>query len=268
MLQVERWQAILKLLDEQNNVTVAQLCEALSVSDMTIRRDLREMDSEGLLRRVHGGAVKVTRHSYEPPFALRQNEMRDVKQRIGRKAAELIKDGDSISLDVGTTTLAVACSLHGRHDLTVLTASLPIAYEISNRYALESDIRLIVTGGVVRRYEHSMVGYFAERLYEGIHIDKAFIGVGGLNLTHGLTEFNLEDAAVKRAMLANADQVIVVADSSKFNRRAFATFAPLSEIDVVVTDHRTDPALVTSLQDMGIEVLFADEETTSRKEQV
>lgn len=263
MLQVERWQAILKLLEDHNSISVAQLCEALGVSDMTIRRDLREMDSEGLLRRVHGGAVKVTRRSFEPPFALRQNELQEIKQRIGRKAAALIQDGDSIALDVGTTTLAVACALQGLHNLTVLTASLPIAYEISNRYALETDIRLIVTGGVVRRYEHSMVGYFAERIYEGMHVDKAFIGVGGINLTQGLTEYNLEDAAVKRVLLANSDQVIVVADGSKFNHRAFATFAPLTEVDVVVTDRSADSATVAALQEMGIEVLFADDEGES-----
>jgi len=259
MIQTERWQSILKLLEEQNSVTVSQLCEMLGVSDMTIRRDLRDMDSEGLLRRVHGGAVKITRHSYEPPFALRQNDMREAKQQIGRRAAQLIKDGDSIALDVGTTTLEVACSLQGRRNLTVITASLPIAYEISNRYSLEQDIRLIVTGGVVRRHEHSMIGYFAERFYEGMHVDKAFIGVGGLTLSHGLTEFNLEDVAVKRAMLANTDQVIVVADGSKFNRRAFTSFAPLSEIDVIVTDRTADPATIGPLQEMGIEVLFADE---------
>ncbi len=258
MLQAERRAAILRFLEESHSVTVAQLCEALQVSDMTVRRDLREMETQSLLRRVHGGAIRVARHSYEPPYTLRENHLHRTKQQIARKAIELIANGDTIALDVGTTTLEVARALHNQRELTVITSSLPVINEIVRRYSLVSDIRLIVTGGIVRASEMSMIGHHAERLYEELHVDKAFVGVGGLSLEHGLTEYNLDDALVKRAMIATADQVVVVADGSKFNRVTFASIAPLSEVDVIVTDYSADARTVGSLQSMGIELIFAE----------
>src|SRR5258708_38371353 len=120
MLQSDRRVAILKLLQENHTVAVSQLCEALKVSEMTIRRDLREMDSDGLLRRVHGGAIKIVRHSYEPPYLLRQSENHEIKQKIGCSAARLISNGDSIALDVGTTTLEIARALDSLRELTIL----------------------------------------------------------------------------------------------------------------------------------------------------
>lgn len=260
MLQAERQAEIFKLLEEHHSVTVAQLCEELQVSDMTIRRDLRDMEGQALLRRVHGGAIRVTRHSYEPPYPLREIQLHQIKGQIGKKAVELIGNGDSIALDVGTTTLEVARALSGQRELTIITSSLPIISEIANRYSLVSDIRLIVTGGIMRAREMSMIGHHAARLYEELHVDKAFVGVGGLSLEQGLTEYNLDDALVKRAMIATAEQVIVVADSSKFNRITFASIAPLSEVDIIVTDRGTDEHTAERLQDMGIELMFADPE--------
>lgn len=260
MLQAERRAAILRSLEERNSVTVAQLCEALEVSDMTIRRDLREMEIQGLLRRVHGGAMKIVRHSYEPPYTLRQTQLHEVKQQIGRKAAQLIANSDIIALDSGTTTLEIARALDGQHELTVITGGLPIINEIVSRYSLVSDIRLIVSGGIVRPREMSMIGHHPERLYAELHVDKAFVAVGGISLDHGLTTYNLDEALVTRTMIATADQVIVVADGSKFNRVTFASIAPLSEVDVIVTDRSVDKHTAHSLQDMGIELIFADSE--------
>jgi DeoR/GlpR family transcriptional regulator of sugar metabolism len=258
MLQAERQAEIFKLLEEHHSVTVAQLCESLRVSDMTVRRDLHDMEGQGLLRRVHGGAIRVTRHSYEPPYPLRETQLHKLKEQIGKNAAELIGNGDSIALDIGTTTLEVARAMSGLHELTIITSSLPIINEIVSRYSLESDIRLIVTGGIMRAREMSMIGHHAARLYEELHVDKAFVGVGGLSLEQGLTEYNLDDALVKRAMIATAEQVIVVADSSKFNRITFASIAPLSEVDIIVTDRSLDEQTADQLQDMGIELVFGD----------
>jgi DeoR/GlpR family transcriptional regulator of sugar metabolism len=259
-VQAERRAAILRLLEEHHSVTVAELCEALEVSDMTIRRDLQQMETQSLLRRVHGGAVKIARYSYEPPYALRENHLPQTKQQIGKTAATLVSDGDSIALDVGTTTLEVARALGKQRELTIITSSLPITNEIISRFSLLSGIRLIVTGGILRAHEMSMIGHHAARLYEELHVDKAFVGVAGLSLEHGLTEYNLDDALVKRAMIATADQVIVVADGSKFNQVTFASIAPLSEIDVLVTDHTADRRMIKCIQDMGIDVIFADAE--------
>jgi len=260
MLQAERRAAILRSIEERNSVTVAQLCEELEVSDMTIRRDLREMEIQGLLRRVHGGAMKIIRHSYEPPYIVRETQLREVKQQIGKKAAELITTSDIIALDSGTTTLEIARALNGQRELTVITGSLPIINEIVSRYSLASDIRLIVSGGIVRPREMSMIGHHPERLYAELHVDKAFIAVGGISLDQGLTTYNLDEALVTRTMISTADQVIVVADGSKFNRVTFASITPLSEVDVLVTDRSADKRTVHRLLDMGVEVIFADPE--------
>ena len=177
---------------------------------------------------------------------------------FSRKAAELIVDGDSIALDVGTTTLEIAQALHGKHNLTIITASLPIANEIVSNLSLTSEVRLILTGGIVRSGELSMIGDIAAQTYAEFHVDKAFIGVGGISMEEGLTEYNLEDAMVKKTLIRNAHQRIVVADSSKIGRTTFTSIAPLSMVDTLITDSQISEESKRSLQDLGIEILVAE----------
>jgi DeoR/GlpR family transcriptional regulator of sugar metabolism len=136
-MQTDRRRRIVELVQETGRKTVAELCDSFDVSEMTIRRDLRDLDREGLLRRVHGGAVSSLGRSYEPPYTIRSTRNGDPKRAIGRMAAELIIDGDSIALDVGTTTLEIAQALQGKHNLTIITASLPIANEIVSNLSLK-----------------------------------------------------------------------------------------------------------------------------------
>jgi DeoR/GlpR family transcriptional regulator of sugar metabolism len=257
MIQTERRQQIVDLVYKQGSTTVSELCALFDVSDMTIRRDLRELDRDGLLRRVHGGAVSNLGRSYEPPFQTRSMHLVEAKQAIGRIAAQLIKDGDSLALDVGTTTLEIARNMGNRHNLTIITGSLPIANEICSSHSLTSSVRLILTGGIVRAGELSMTGDIAEETYRRLHVDKAFIGVGGVSLESGLTEYNLEDAVVKRALIRYAQQRIVVADGSKLGRTAFASVAPLSMVDILVTDPNAPPEIVAALESMDIDVILA-----------
>jgi DeoR/GlpR family transcriptional regulator of sugar metabolism len=240
-----------------DNVTIPVICREFHVSAMTARRDLRELDRKGLIKRVHGGAISPLGRSYEPPYRIRQATGIEAKQKIGRAAAEMILDGDSIFLDIGTTTMEIARSLEGKHDLTIITASLPIANEIVSNPTLSSGIRLILTGGVVRPGELSMIGHVAERTLSEFHADKAFIGVGGLTPEAGLTEFNLEDALTKRQFLGNARRRIVVADSSKLGRTAFAYVGPLSIVDEVVTDKGVPDEFLQVLRNAKIKVTIA-----------
>ncbi len=255
-MQSERRRKILEMMQESGSRSVADLCELFGVSEMTIRRDLRDLDREGLLRRVHGGAVSNLGRSYEPPYTVRSTRNDEKKRAIGRRAAELVVEGDSIALDIGTTTLEVAHALAGKRNLTILTASLPIANEIVSSLSLSSDIRLILTGGIVRAGELSMTGHIAERTYADFHVDKAFIAVGGMSLEDGLTEYNLEDALVKQPLLQNAHHRIVVADSSKIGRTTFTTIAPLSMVNTLVTDADISPDALQCLRELGIEVLL------------
>jgi DeoR/GlpR family transcriptional regulator of sugar metabolism len=258
LLKAERHRLILELLQQEGNLLVSGVCEAFGVSEMTVRRDLRELEQQGLLRRVHGGAIDDLGRSYEPVFRLRETKNIQTKQRIGRHAAQMIISGDSVAIDTGTTTLEIVRSLASVRNLTIVTSSLPIATELAARCKLESDVRLILTGGIVRNSEHSMVGEIAQRTYGDLHVDKAFVGIGGIHLETGLTEYSLEEALVKRVLLESAQHRILVADGSKFNRVAFASVCSLSCIDTIVTDESASVEMIASLRRMGIEVVVVD----------
>lgn len=253
----ERQSQILKIIAEHGQVSVAELAERFGVSEMTARRDLQELARNGMLRRVYGGAISSLGRSFEPPYEMRSTQNREAKMAIGKAAAELVLDGDSIALDVGSTTIEMVPELRGKRNLTIITASLPIAYEISSKLSLNSDIRLVIAGGIVRPGELSMVGHLAENSFSEFFVDKAFIGAGGLDQESGLTEYNLEDALVKRAFIQGAQQRIVVADGTKFGRTTFAKIVTLSLIDTVVTDPTAPEEIVDELQRDGIEVIIA-----------
>jgi DeoR/GlpR family transcriptional regulator of sugar metabolism len=258
MIQGERRRSILEHVVNHGSISIPDICETFDVSEMTARRDLRALDREGLLRRVHGGALSSLGRSYEPPYNLRSSKNQEAKQAIGRKAAELIYDGDSIALDVGTTTLEVARALHDHNNLTIITTSLPIANEIASTFSLDRKIRLILTGGIVRQSELSMIGDLPVNFFQDFYVDKAFIGVGGLNKEAGLTEFNLEDAMVKKALLKSSKERIVVADSDKFGQIAFAKICYLASVDKIITDYAAPERLVNDFRSLGIEVILAD----------
>ncbi|MFN3742311.1 MAG: DeoR/GlpR family DNA-binding transcription regulator [Anaerolineales bacterium] len=235
------------------SVQVTELCARFGVSEMTIRRDLAQLERAGLVRRIHGGAISARGRSYEPPFLTRVTTNLEAKQRIGLRAAELVNDGDSIALDVGTTTLEVARNLQRKRNLTVITNSLQIANILAN----QSGIRLIIAGGIVRPGELSIIGHIAEHTFQSFYVDKLFLGVGGISLEAGLTEFNLEDTLVKQAMVRTAKECIVVADSSKLNRVAFAHIVPLTDIHTLVTDTAADPQILQRLRELGIRIILA-----------
>lgn len=253
ILSEERHQVILDLLEESGSVTVNEMVERFGVSEMTIRRDLDILEKKGLLRRVHGGAVLDRGRSYEPPFLSRAVENLEAKQRIGRVAADMIQNGDSITLDVGTTTMEIARHIAGKQNLTVITPCLQIA----SLLAENPNIRLILTGGIVRPGELSMVGHLAERALKDFYVDKLFLGAAGVDFNAGLTEYNLEDTLVKQVMIKNAKEVILVADSSKFGRIAFTSIAPLSVVSRLITDQEADTEVVTRLRRQNIEVVLA-----------
>lgn len=256
-MQSERRRKIIEIVQESGSRSVTDLVDQFGVSEMTIRRDLRDLNREGLLRRVHGGAISNLGRSYEPPFAVRSTRHDEEKRAIGRLAAGMVQDGDSLALDVGTTTIEIARALQGKRNLTIITASLPIANEIVSNLSLTSDVRLILTGGIVRSGELSMIGDIAARSYNDYHVDKAFLGVGGISLEGGLTEYNVEDAMVKKHLLANAQQRIVVADSSKFGRTTFTSIAPIDMVHTIISDSDIPRDVLEALQRMGIEVLIA-----------
>ncbi len=253
MLSQERHQVILQLLDSKNSVSVAELVERFGVSEMTVRRDLDALERQGLLQRVHGGAILARGRGYEPPFLNRRLVRIAEKQRIAEKAVAYVQEGDSLALDVGTTTLEVARQLKDRRNLTIITPS----FRIAGLLAELPHNRVILTGGILRPGELSLIGRLAEDAFRNFFVDKLFLGVGGIDLDAGLTEYNIEDAQVKQAMIRSAKEVIVVADASKFGRVAFAAVAPLEKITRIITDSSIDPDIVAALQARDVEVIVA-----------
>ncbi|UCG26324.1 MAG: DeoR/GlpR transcriptional regulator [Chloroflexota bacterium] len=253
MNAIARRQQILEIVERKQSATVADLCDTLDVSEVTIRRDLRHLSDQQLIRRVHGGAVASRGRNYEPPTIIRAATNKNQKEAIALEACKLVNEGDSIALDVGTTTLALAQQLVGLSNLTIITASLPIA----NVLVESPRSRLILTGGVVRVQEHSMIGHIAARTYQDFHLDKAFVGVGGMHLSAGLTEYNQDDTLIKQAMMQHAKQIIVLADSSKLGRTCFMTIAPLDGIDILVTDSGIRSRDLTELRKRGVQVMVA-----------
>lgn len=254
MFPEERRRLILERMRSGVAVKVGELSTEFDVSESTIRRDLRELAESGLLERTHGGALLADSTLDEPSFAEKTDQQLSEKQAIGALAASLVRDGDSVILDAGTTTLEVARALRGRRNLTVVTNAFHIAAELAD---LDS-IHVVVTGGSIKGNTLALVGPMAERSLEEINADWAFIGTNGIDLERGLTTPTHAEAAVKRRMLAAARQVAVVTDSSKVGKVSFATIAPVSDLHMVITDHGADPDFVASLINRGMKVMLAD----------
>ncbi|NOY98119.1 MAG: DeoR/GlpR transcriptional regulator [Chloroflexi bacterium] len=258
MKSVERHNKIVEIVLENGRMSIADICKMFQVSEMTARRDLNALDRQGLLRRIHGGAIANLGRSYEPSFQTRTFKNQSKKMAIGLKAAELIYDGDSVALDVGTTTLEIVAGLRGKRNLTIITSCLQIATRVVDQLSLDTDVRLVLTGGIIRPRELSMIGPIPEHVYQDLHVDKAFIGIGGISLEDGLTEYNIEDTQIKRMLIRSAHEKIVVADGSKFGMTTFASVAPLTAVDKIVTDNSAPAEIVEQIRKQGVEVILAD----------
>ena len=248
----ERQDVILNLISRTGSVSINELVDHLNVSDMTVRRDLDELENRGLLWRVHGGAIDSRGRSYEPPLQSRNTVNRDLKERIGKAAADLVINGDSLALDIGSTTYEIARNLVDKRNLTIITPSLDIAMLLADH----TGLRVILTGGIIRPGEHSLIGSLAESAFGNFRVDKLFLGIAGVDFTSGLTEFNLEDSLVKKAMLECAKRTILLADSTKFDKVTFVRVAPLENVDCIITDREIDQEVLKQLKERNIEVIL------------
>lgn len=223
---------IRKLVEANGHVTVSELNRILGVSDATIRRDLESLEQSGWVLRTHGGAVSIDHASEEPPIIHRQSEYQVEKQRIGRQAATLVGEGETIFLGSGTTVHEVAINIRDVPGLTVITNALNVVNEL-----LECDnIELIVIGGMFRRSELSLVGHIAEQAIREFRADKVIIGMRGIDPVHGLTSDYIPEAITDRAILSIAPCNIIVADHSKLGRVSSVFLAPITSAHVLIND--------------------------------
>lgn len=237
---VERRRTILSALRTGEAVQVADLAARLGVSQMSVRRDLAQLAHEGKLTRVHGGAVMT---EDEPPFGLVEMERAPAKRRIGAAAAALVEDGQTIMIDIGTTTLAFAQHLHGR-PLTVITSSLAIVQELLP----DDEIELVVLGGVVRRNYRSLVGMLAEDSLRQVHADIAFLGTSGIRRRDlAVMDTTMAEAPIKRGMINGARRRVLLADAAKFSMEGTVRVCDINDLDLVVTDAARDEPVLARL---------------------
>ena len=255
MYPEERQQAIAATVMSQGRASVADLAQAYDVTTETVRRDLAVLDRAGLLRRVHGGAVPVRAlHLVEPSVDERESTRAGHKHAIALAAAEFIpQSGATVLFDAGTTTARVAALLPPDRELLIVTNSVPIAA----RLASLTSVSLQLLGGQVRGLTQATVGERAVGMLESLRVDIAFIGTNGISVRHGLSTPDPGEAAVKRAMVACANFVVVVADSSKIGREEFVSFAPIDRVDVLVTDSEITPEDRAALTEHGVDVVVA-----------
>lgn len=239
----ERQSAILLYLTEKGFAAVAELAQEFHVSEMTIRRDLAELEGQRALQRTYGGATVYDPAFFEVSLQTKTTQFVEEKRRIGKAAADLVKDGDIIILDAGSTTMLVAKFLKTKR-LTVITNALNIAADLSDC----SNIQLYIAGGHLRQGVLAIVGPETSSFFENIRADKVFLGVEGVDIKGGVMVPELNEAHTKRAMAKSAKEVIVVADHSKIGRSTLSTIVPLSKVTMLITGHEADGDVLEELR--------------------
>jgi DeoR family transcriptional regulator of aga operon len=252
---VPRTDQILRELQRSGSVSIEFLCSLLDVSVATVRRDLQDLEEQGLLRRTHGGAVSIEPLFYEPfrhdsSFQEQIGRYAEEKRRIALAAAEMVNDGDTIALTAGTTTTEVVRSVRNHQGVTVVTSTINVAMELVKR----KDLEVFVTGGYLRGDWFSLVGPTAGWAMSQIYVDKVFLGVNGIDAQKGLTSGNNGEAAINRIMVNQAKQRIVVADHSKLGAVSTYRFCGADEVQVLITDTGATDAAVKPFRERGIEV--------------
>jgi len=251
-LAADRRRRIASMVRERGSVRASELSHLFGVTDETIRRDLVHLAEGGELKRLHGGAIAEQART-ETSFARRIREHEAEKAAIAEAAADLVADGSTIILDSGSTTLHLARALVKRRDLVVITNAVTNAIELMEN----PNIVVVLTGGTVRRTTFGATGELAVTNLAGLHVDQTFLAITGVSIDGGLTYPSFEEAAVKRAMVAAAAEVVLLADHTKFGRNTMVQVAPLDVLSRIVTNAPVDEPMRGHLQDLGVEVTVA-----------
>lgn len=249
---VERREKLIQFVNEKNEVTMIELVERYGVSEATIRRDLAELDSFGKITRTFGGARSAARMDPELPIDARMHAATPEKTDIGRLAASLIEPGSSVFISSGTTAFQAARFLAEKEHLTVITNSLPVINLMSRRESIE----LIALGGLLRHAEQSFIGRVTEQAIHDLRTEHVIMGVRAIHPEHGLTNEYQAETRIDQLLFEISNDMIVVADSSKFNKVAPAFLAPMDRVNTVVTDGEIDPTVVAQFRSAGVKILF------------
>ena len=263
MLAETRRKQIIDLLHqrEAGAVSIIELSKELKVSEMTIRRDLDFLEKKDLLRRVHGGAVAFALDEPGTPFRERTSEADFQKKAIAWAAAMLVNEGETIILDAGTTTRELARNLVNKNKLTIITNNILIAEEM----ALCPQITTILLGGILKHIEVCTVGSMVKQSLTYLSANKFFLSAAGISLKRGLTDPDLAEVEIKQAMMRSAEEIILVADSTKVNVTALVQIAPIRAIHKWVTDDNVSPETVAAFEAEGVEVITPSLRTQNKR---
>ncbi len=255
MIPEVRKNHILEIIRKENSAKVSDLSARMGISEVTIRRDLRELDEMGLLHKTHGGAIIRTLTAVEPNRDQLEGLNVDKKKAIAKMAYQTLTDGSSIMMDSSSTCIQLAREICDgqKRNLTVVTNSFKAVEILCGCQHVE----IIHIGGNVRRNLYSSIGAIAEASLRSVRVDKAFIGVNGVDFLVGLTTANMFESQIKRSMMAAANQCIVLADSTKFNRTFLCIFGSISEVDCIIADSDVPESIRAKALDMGIDLMIA-----------
>ena len=256
----ERRQRMLDLLRRQSGIRVPELAKLLKVSEGTIRNDLQALEEAGKVTRVRGGAVvRDSRDFVSPAFGARTKVNATTKKRIGRWAADMVEDGDSVLLDSSSTVFHIAPFLLDRSNLTVITNGIEVAYALAEN----PTHTIILIGGVLRPDRALTVGYLGEKILENLHIKTAFVSCSGFSVERGLTQVDIEEAQLKSRMIESAERVVALIDSTKFGKVDLTPFAAVEQISHILTDSELAPRYIDAIRQTCANLTVCGENTTS-----
>lgn len=251
MLAAERRNEILAQLKNEGRVVVADLSKKYDVTEETIRRDLEKIEAAGFAERTYGGAVLRENDKEDLPFPVRKRANAQAKKCIAAGIADMIEDGDRIMMDASSTTLFVAREIKHKKDITVITNSIEVLLELAE----VKGFKVMSTGGSLRAGALSLVGYQAERMVDGFHVDKVIISCKGVDYHKGVTDSNELDAGIKKQMLSAGTTKILAVDGEKFNRISFTKIIDFADLDVIVTDYDMDEEWQEKMEDCHVKVV-------------
>ncbi|MDD3138781.1 MAG: DeoR/GlpR family DNA-binding transcription regulator [Lachnospiraceae bacterium] len=250
----ERKKLIVEYVNRHQKASVPELCVEFSVSPATIRNDLKELSEQGLITRVHGGVITNESVNYEPSTSEKQVRRIEAKSKIAEEAVKLIQEGDCIALDAGTTTMEIAKRLGAFSEVTVITYDLEIAHYLDRN----TNATVIMAGGLVRKNFHYVIGDAAVLTIKDLNVDIAFMATNGVSVEKGVTTPKMETAKIKKTLIANAKNVVLVSDSEKIGGISFVNFADIEQVDVFITDADADERQVRGFEKMDVKVKLVE----------
>ncbi|MBX2921572.1 MAG: DeoR/GlpR transcriptional regulator [Chitinophagaceae bacterium] len=249
----ERHEYILNKISKKGKLNIDDLAREMKVSGVTIRKDLKLLEEKNLLFRTKRGASISNPYAGDRPLNEKEFINIDEKKKIAKAAIDLIKNADSIMIGSGTTAFALATVLHPSKKITVITPALKVGLELSNR----NNVEVLQLGGVIRPNSSSVAGGYALQVLETISCELLFLGVDGIEPDYGATISNLTEATLNRRMIETAQTLILLADSSKFNRRGVAKICSMEQVDYIITDDKIPTHLINQFEDKGVKIIIS-----------